>query len=146
MTDRLPDSTTAGPLSSEPLSSEPLSAAGLTGFVLDLNGAEESYPFGPETRVFKVAGKVFAIDNTPVHRGLSEPTVSITVKALPENVPRLIRSVPGIDPGYHMNKKHWVTVRLDGTVPAEHVRELIAESHAIIVAALPKQQRRALAG
>ncbi|MCU1445078.1 MmcQ/YjbR family DNA-binding protein [Cryobacterium sp.] len=136
MTDRLPDDATGAPLT----------PAGLTAFVLDLNGAEETYPFGPEARVFKVAGKVFGIDNTPVHRGLAEPTVSITVKALPENVPRLIRSVPGIDPGYHMSKKHWVTVRLDGTVPAGHVRELIAESHAIVVASLPKRLRLTLAG
>jgi predicted DNA-binding protein (MmcQ/YjbR family) len=125
---------------------KPSSAADLTAFLLDLNGAQESYPFGPEARVFKVGGKVFAIDNTPVHRGLAEPTVSITVKALPENVPRLIRSVPGIGPGYHMSKKHWVTVRLDGTVPADHVRELVAESHAIVVASLPRQLRRTLAG
>ena len=125
---------------------EPMTAAALTGYVLDLNGAEETYPFGPEARVFKVAGKVFAIDNTPAHRGLAEPTATITVKALPENVPRLIRSVEGIDPGYHMSKKHWVTVRLDGTVPAGHVCELIAESHAIVVASLPKQLRLTLAG
>ena len=136
MTDRMPDDRVG----------DPLSPAGLTAFVLDLNGAEETYPFGPEARVFKVAGKVFAIDNTPVHRSLAEPTVSVTVKALPENVPRLIRSVPGIDPGYHMSKKHWVTVRLDGTVPPDHVCELIAESHAIVVASLPKQQRLTLAG
>jgi predicted DNA-binding protein (MmcQ/YjbR family) len=136
MTDRMPDDRVG----------DPLSPAGLTAFVLDLNGAEETYPFGPEARVFKVAGKVFAIDNTPVHRSLAEPTVSVTVKALPENVPRLIRSVPGIDPGYHMSKKHWVTVRLDGTVTPGHVCELIAESHAIVVASLPKQQRLTLAG
>lgn len=140
MTDRLPEDGSAEPLT------EPLTAAALTECLLDLNGAEETYPFGPEARVFKVHGKVFAIDNTPVHRGLSEPTVSITVKALPENVPRLIRSVPGIDPGYHMSKKHWVTVRLDGTVPGGHVRELICESHAIVVASLPRQVRLGLDG
>jgi predicted DNA-binding protein (MmcQ/YjbR family) len=134
---------------SEPVTSprsSRLTPASLRAFVLDLNGAEETYPFGPETRVFKVAGKVFALDNTPMHRGLTEPTVSVTVKALPENVPRLIRSVEGIDPGYHMNKKHWVTVRLDGTVPADHVCELLAESHALVVASLPKRLRLVLGG
>jgi predicted DNA-binding protein (MmcQ/YjbR family) len=134
---------------SEPVTSprsSRLTPASLRAFVLDLNGAEETYPFGPETRVFKVAGKVFALDNTPMHRGLTEPTVSVTVKALPENVPRLIRSVEGIDPGYHMNKKHWVTVRLDGTVPADHVCELVAESHALVVASLPKRLRLVLGG
>ena len=112
----------------------------LTAFLHDLNGAEETYPFGPEARVFKVAGKVFSIDSP------DSPHPSITLKALPENVPRLIKSVEGIDPGYHMNKKHWVTVRLDGTVPGEHVRELIAESHAIVVASLPKNLRLGLQG
>jgi predicted DNA-binding protein (MmcQ/YjbR family) len=112
----------------------------LTDFYLDLNGAEETYPFGPETRVFKVAGKVFAIESAdPAHP-------AVTLKALPENVPRLIRSVDGIGPGYHMNKKHWVTVQLDGTVPDDHLRELITESHAIIVAALPRQVRLSLQG
>lgn len=110
----------------------------LTAFLLELNGAEETYPFGPETRVMKVAGKVFALDSP-------EATArSITLKALPEDVPRLIRSVPEIGPGYHMNKKHWVTVRLDGALDAGHVRELIAESHAIIVAALPSNIRLGL--
>lgn len=123
-----------------------LTVDALTAFLLDLNGAEETYPFGPEARVFKVSGKVFAIDNTPVHRSLAEPTASITLKALPENVPRLIQSVAGIEPGYHMSKKHWVTVRLDGRVTADHVRELIAESHAIVVASLPRQVRRGLEG
>jgi len=144
MTDRLTEDAATAPLTEA--RSAPLTAADLTGFLLDLNGAEETYPFGPEARVFKVHGKVFTIDNTPVHRGLSEPTVSITVKALPENVPRLIRSVPGIDPGYHMSKKHWVTVRLDGTVPSGHVCELIAESHAIVVASLPRPVRLGLQG
>jgi predicted DNA-binding protein (MmcQ/YjbR family) len=112
----------------------------LTAFLLDLNGAEETYPFGPEARVFKVSGKVFSIDRPDA------PTLSITLKALPENVPRLIKSVDGIGPGYHMNKRHWVTVQLDGSVPDDHLRELIAESHAIVVGALPKRIRLGLEG
>ena len=112
----------------------------LTAFLHDLNGAEETYPFGPETRVFKVAGKVFSIESANTERP------SITLKALPENVPRLVKSVEGIDPGYHMNKKHWVTVQLDGTVPSGHVKELITESHAIVVASLPRNVRLGLQG
>lgn len=112
----------------------------LTAFLADLNGAEEEYPFGPEARVYKVAGKIFAVDDP----GSATPT--ITLKALPENVPRLIASVDGIGPGYHMNKRHWVTVSLDGRVPADHVRELIMESHAIIVHSLPKRIRLGLEG
>jgi predicted DNA-binding protein (MmcQ/YjbR family) len=112
----------------------------LTAFLHDLNGAVEEYPFGPETRVHKVAGKIFAID-TP-----DAPAPTITLKALPENVPRLIASVEGIGPGYHMSKRHWVTVSLDGRVPADHVRELVMESHAIVVHALPKRIRLGLEG
>ncbi|MFT2817136.1 MmcQ/YjbR family DNA-binding protein [Leifsonia sp. A12D58] len=112
----------------------------LTAFLHDLNGAEEMYPFGPETRVFKVAGKVFSIESSNTDKP------SITVKALPENVPRLVKSVDGIGPGYHMNKKHWVTVQLDGSVPGDHVLELIAESHAIVVASLPRNVRLGLQG
>jgi predicted DNA-binding protein (MmcQ/YjbR family) len=112
----------------------------LTAFLLGLNGAEETYPFGPEARVMKVAGKVFSIDSPEAR------PASITLKALPEDVPRLIRSVPEVGPGYHMNKKHWVTVRLDGSLDDEHIRELITESHFIIVAALPQNIRLGLQG
>lgn len=112
----------------------------VSAFLGDLNGSEPSYPFGPETRVHKVRGKVFAIDRPDA------AAPAITLKALPQNVPRLIASVDGIDPGYHMNKRHWVTVSLDGRVPADHVRELIEESHAIIVHALPKHIRLGLEG
>jgi predicted DNA-binding protein (MmcQ/YjbR family) len=126
------------------MQSTPIDADALTAFLADLNGAEETYPFGPEARVYKVAGKVFSIDTAPVSSA-DAPEPSITLKALPENVPRLIRSVDGIDPGYHMNKKHWITVRLR-MVPGDHVRELIAESHAIVVASLPKRIRMSLEG
>lgn len=112
----------------------------LTAFLADLNGSEASYPFGPEARVHKVAGKVFAIDDPDA------PAPSITLKALPENVPLLIKSVEGIRPGYHMNKRHWVTVSLDGSVDEGHVRELIQESHAIVVHSLPKRIRLGLEG
>lgn len=88
----------------------------------------------------KVAGKVFAIDSPDA------PERSITLKALPEDVPRLIRSVPEVGPGYHMNKKHWVTVRLDGALEAGHIKELIVESHGLIVAALPRNIRLGLQG
>jgi predicted DNA-binding protein (MmcQ/YjbR family) len=112
----------------------------LSAFLADLNGAEETYPFGPEARVFKVAGKVFAVDSP------DSPAPTITLKALPENVERLVAGVEGIGPGYHMNKRHWITVDLDGSVPDDHVRELIAESHAIVVHSLPKHIRLGLEG
>ncbi|PPF19998.1 hypothetical protein C5C53_01510 [Rathayibacter sp. AY1E3] len=105
-----------------------------------LAGAEASFPFGPGTRVWKVAGKVFALESERFER----PVVS--VKALPENVVHLVAGVEGIEPGYHLNKKHWVTVDAGGAVESGLVLELIEESHAIVVAGLPKRLRLALGG
>lgn len=112
----------------------------LAALIADLPGAEPGFPFGPGTRVWKVAGMVFALDAEV--RG----DYGVSLKALPENVTHLVAGVDGIGPGYHLNKKHWITVALDGTVPAEHVAELVTESHAIIVAALPKRLRLTLDG
>ncbi|PPI05681.1 hypothetical protein C5C63_13245 [Rathayibacter sp. AY1B8] len=95
---------------------------------------------GEGIRVWKVAGKVFALESERFGR----PVVS--VKALPENVVHLVAGVDGIEPGYHLNKKHWVTVDAGGTVEPELVLELIEESHAIVVANLPKRLRLALDG
>jgi predicted DNA-binding protein (MmcQ/YjbR family) len=112
----------------------------LTDFIEDLNGVTVDYPFGPETRVHRVEGKIFALDRP------DSPESGITLKAPPADVPRLIAGVDGIRPGYHMNKKHWVTVALDGRVPDDHLRELIMEAHSLIVAALPVALRRGLQG
>ncbi|NQX14081.1 MmcQ/YjbR family DNA-binding protein [Microbacteriaceae bacterium VKM Ac-2855] len=112
----------------------------LAAFIADLPGAEPGFPFGPETRVWKVGGKVFALDAEV--RG----EYGVSLKALPENVTHLVAGVDGIGPGYHLNKKHWITVLLDGTVPAGHVQELVAESHAIVVSNLPKRLRLSLHG
>ncbi|NQX16980.1 MmcQ/YjbR family DNA-binding protein [Rathayibacter sp. VKM Ac-2857] len=115
-------------------------AAALESFLADLPGAGASFPFGPEIRVWKVEGKVFALESERFGR----PVVS--VKALPENVVHLVAGVDGIEPGYHLNKKHWVTVDAGGRVEEGLVQELLAESHAIIVAKLPRRLRLALDG
>lgn len=108
----------------------------LEGVLSGLPGAEAGFPFGPGTRVWKVAGKVFALEG----ERLGRPTVS--VKALPENVVHLVAGVDGIAPGYHLNKRHWITVDAGGRVEPE----LVTESHAIIVAKLPRRLRLALDG
>ncbi|MCJ1688718.1 MmcQ/YjbR family DNA-binding protein [Rathayibacter sp. VKM Ac-2927] len=116
-----------------------MDTAALESFLADLPGAGASFPFGPETRVWKVEGKVFALEMERFGR----PVVS--VKALPENVVHLVAGVDGIEPGYHLNKKHWVTVDAGGRVEEGLVQELLAESHAIIVAKLPRRLRLRLA-
>lgn len=114
----------------------------LRELALGLNGVDETFPFGPETRVFKVAGKIFALDSGPTVVDGSPFTVSL--KASPEDVP-LLRTVPGIGPGYHLNKRHWVTVSLDDrhgpAAPDDLVEELIARSHELVIAGLPKATR-----
>lgn len=86
--------------------------------------AEETYPFGEETSVFKVAGKIFALG--PVDHG------SISVKIDPEDSIALQNDFPDvIVPGYHLNKKHWITV--DTTrAPDELVEQLIGNSHSLV--------------
>ena len=103
-------------------------------------GATDGYPFGPDTRVFKVAGKMFAA----CPRGTS-PT-RINLKAEPATALRLRRQYAGIAPGYHMNKDHWNTVQLDGRLPRQVIKEMLEESYRLVVASLPAAQRRELEG
>lgn len=94
---------------------------------------ELSYPFGGDTPVFKVVGKVFAILDAEQGPG------SITLKADPEDARALVATFAEVTPGYHMNKKHWITVRLPSpTVPAI---ELITDSYDLVVAGLPRARR-----
>lgn len=109
-------------------------------FLEGLAGAGAGFPFGEGTRVWKVGGKVFALETERFGR----PVVS--VKALPENVVHVVAGVDGIAPGYHLNKKHWVTVDAGGIVEPGLVLELIEESHAIVVASLPRRLRLTLDG
>jgi predicted DNA-binding protein (MmcQ/YjbR family) len=70
----------------------------------------------------------------------------INLKAEPATALRLRRQYAGITPGYHMNKDHWNTVRLDGSIPGEVIRQMLEESYRLVAASLPAGQRRALAG
>ena len=100
-----------------------------------LPATTDERPFGPETAVAKVVGKVFAI--TP----LEDESVSITLKAQPPYVEALVREHPWITPGYHMNKKHWITVRIGPDADAQLVEDLIVNSYDLVVAGLPRASR-----
>ncbi len=107
-------------------------------YFLSKPGAVETTPFGPDTLVYKVAGKMFALavpDEFPSR---------INLKCDPERAVLLREEHEAITPGYHMNKRHWNTVVLDGSVPATLVRELIDLSHELVVASLPKAERAKL--
>lgn len=93
---------------------------------LGLRGATESFPFGPETPVYKAAnGKVFAIMTEP-----GDPSPAVTLKAHPLDGEALRAQHPSIIPGYHMNKRHWLTVPLD--VADALLVDLVTESHRLV--------------
>ena len=105
---------------------------------LELNGAVETFPFNAETSVFKVGGKIFALSS------LDAEPLSVSLKCEPELALRLRAAHPAITGGWHLNKRHWNTVLLDGSVPDRLVREMIEDSYDLVAARLPRAERLAL--
>lgn len=101
-------------------------------------GAAETYPFDATTAVYKVGGKMFAL----VPSGGDPPSVSL--KCDPEWAEILRNAYPAVRPGYHLNKKHWNTVVLDGSIPDEELEELVDHSYDLVVGSLPRRIRAAL--
>ena len=99
-----------------------------------LPGATLTFPFGERTAVYKVGGRIFAL--TGVDRG-----DSINLKAEPQDVTGLVDTYDAVSRGYHMNKKHWVTVRLDDSLPPGLLAELIEDSYDLVVDRLPARDR-----
>lgn len=104
------------------------------GLCVALPQAVLTFPFGEETAVYKVGGKIFAL--TGAYRA-----TSITLKAEPADVTGLVETYAAVERGYHMNKKHWITVQLDGDLPGGLVEELIEDSYDLIVDRLPARDR-----
>jgi predicted DNA-binding protein (MmcQ/YjbR family) len=98
-------------------------------------GAVEDYPFGDGVAVFKVGGRMFAL--VP----LGPPPGSISLKCDPDIAVDLRARYAAITPGYHLNKRHWNTVGLDGSVPDEELLELIDDSYELVVAGLTRAER-----
>ena len=104
----------------------------LSDYCLSKKATEQSMPFGDDTLVFKVGGKMFLLAN------LDGP-LSINIKALPEEVIDRIERYSEVHPGYHMNKKHWVSVKLNLTYDEVLIKQWIDESYALIVESLSKK-------
>jgi predicted DNA-binding protein (MmcQ/YjbR family) len=115
-----------------------MDAAGLRAWCLRQPGAIEDFPFGPETSVFKVAGKMFALSR------LERTPLEVSVKCEPDLAVALRDSYPAIRAGYHLNKRHWNTITLDGSIPDDLVRDLIEDSYDLVVSALPAKLREQL--
>ena len=101
-------------------------------FCLSLKGVEEGFPFGPETMVFKVMGKIFCLC------GLESNPLQFNVKCNPEKAIELREEFSGVIPGYHMNKQHWNTIVMDGSFSDDQAKVWIVDSYHLIVASLPK--------
>ncbi|MFE5571289.1 MULTISPECIES: MmcQ/YjbR family DNA-binding protein [Amycolatopsis] len=112
--------------------------AALRKICLGFPGAREEFPFGEENSVFKVAGKVFALSP------LKAKPLRISLKCEPDLAVRLRAEHPAIIPGYHLNKRHWNTVELDGSLTDDFVREMIEDSYDLVVAGLPKREQEKL--
>lgn len=110
----------------------------LRTYCLEKTGSEETWPFGPEVTVFKVRGKMFALS----HPG-STP-VQINLKCEPELAELLRAEYAAVNPGYHMNKRHWNTVTLGGDVPDDMILDQIDRSYNLVVKGLKKSERQAL--
>ena len=100
-------------------------------------GAEEGFPFGEGVLVFKVGGKIFLLAD------LAEGN-SFNAKCDPERAVELRERHEEVQPGYHMNKRHWNTVRMDGALKAREIREMIDHSYSIVVGGLSRKVREGL--
>jgi predicted DNA-binding protein (MmcQ/YjbR family) len=101
-------------------------------------GTTEELPFGPETLVYKVMGKIFALTGDEL-----EPK-SVNLKCDPDDALFFRTRFEGITAGYHMDKRHWITVDLHGSVPETLIFELIDDSYELVVKGLRKKDREQL--
>jgi predicted DNA-binding protein (MmcQ/YjbR family) len=102
-------------------------------------GASEEYPFGPETLVLKVGGKMFAL------LGLHDTPLRLTLKCEPSYAEVLRAEYEAVTPGYYMNKQHWNTISLDGSLPEGLLLRLIDDSYRLVVQGLSRRVQQHLA-
>jgi predicted DNA-binding protein (MmcQ/YjbR family) len=110
----------------------------LRSFCLSKPGVEETLPFGPDVLVFKVMGKLFLL--CP----LDTEGLQFNVKCDPDLAVELREQYNCVTPGYHMNKKHWNTVMVDGSIPVKKLKEWIDHSYTVVANSLPAKLKQAL--
>lgn len=106
-------------------------------YCLKKPGTTEELPFGPDTLVFKVMGKIYALTDINNFE-------SINLKCHPEKAVQLREKYPGIRPGYHMNKRHWNTVETNGSIPDAQLEYLINHSYELVASKLPSKVKKQL--
>ncbi|MCT4664196.1 MAG: MmcQ/YjbR family DNA-binding protein [Flavobacteriales bacterium] len=111
----------------------------LREFCLSLPKATEEMPFGPDVLVFKVGGKMFCLINI-------EKNDSFNVKCDPEKAIELREKYAAVLPGYHMSKKHWNTVKTDGSIPKHLLKDWISDSYCLVLNGLSKKKQKEILG
>lgn len=106
-------------------------------YCLAMKGVTEEFPFGEETLVFKVMGKMFALTDVTLFTG-------VNLKVDPEAGVELRERFAEVSPAYHMNKKHWITAQTGGSIPDKLLREWTLNSYNLVVQGLTKTQKQAL--
>jgi len=107
-------------------------------YLLDKPESQESFPFGDDIPVFKVKNKVFAI------LGVKEGIGQLNLKCDPDEALSLRDIFESVIPGYHMNKKHWNTIILNGSIPPGEIERMIDNSYSLVVKGLKKLERQGL--
>ena len=110
----------------------------LEKLLISKNGSTKEFPFGDEAMVFKVMNKMFALV------AWQEKPLRITLKSLPQDAIGYREIYECVKEGYYMNKKHWNTIAIDGTMNDEILRDMINESYNLVVAKLTKKERALL--
>lgn len=108
----------------------------LRAYCLSKPAATEDFPFGDDPAVMKVMGKMFAL--------LPLNGTAISLKCDPTWAVILRQTYPAVKPGYHLNKKHWNGVEMDGSVPDDEIRDMIDHSYDLVVKGLTRAQRKEL--
>lgn len=109
----------------------------LREFCLNKKWVKEEFPFDEDTLVFKVGSKMFCLVN------LILPT-SINIKCDHEKIPDLIEEYDEILPGYHMNKKYWITIKLEGKLTNKFIFDLIDKSYKLVYEKLTLKEKKEL--
>ena len=106
----------------------------------------EDYPFGPDVAVFKVKGKMFATlaySNIEIE-GKKQKQARMNLKCNPDQALMLRKIFSAVIPGYHMNKKHWNTICLDGSIPASEIKSMINHSFGLVINSLKVAEKNAM--
>ncbi len=109
----------------------------LRDYCLSLKGVTEDFPFDETALVFKVAGKMFCLTDL-------EDSFWVNLKNDPEKNIELREQFPAVKPGYHMSKKHWNTIEIDGSVPTDLLKQWINESYNLVIQGMTKKKQQEL--